>query len=833
MSRYNESDMKKTAFFEREKNNGRGEKRKKARLIAAFFAIFGLGIVLAGGLFLTVIARGLPSPDNFDIKTIPQSTKIYDRTGEILLYEVYGEEKRTVVPFEEMPDVMKHATIAVEDSDFYTQPAFDVKSIIRAVFVNLKEGRKAQGGSTITQQLAKNIFLTPEKTFVRKLRELVLAVQLESKYSKDEILYFYLNQIPYGSNAYGVEAASQTFFGKSVRELSLSEAALIASLSQAPSYYSPYGYHVDELMQRKDYVLDQMEKSNYISAHERDEAKKKEVVFIPESIGSIKAPHFSLMVREYLIEKYGEEALRKNGYRVVTTLDWKLQEIAEKVVKEGAAKNEKNYKSRNAALAAEDPKTGQLLVLVGSKDYFAEDIKGNFNVITQGLRQPGSTLKPFVYLTAFGRGYSPETVLFDAKTQFDTRGGSADYSPENYDGTFHGPIKMKQALAWSQNIPAVKTLYLAGMNDALENLSKFGITTLTDKNRYGLTLVLGGGEVRPIELLKAYSALSQDGVRREQSFVLKIEDSDGKMIEEWKQEEGEQVVDANLARAVNGILSDTELRSGLLQSSLPLTIFPGYQVALKTGTTQDYRDAWTFGYTPFLAVGVWAGNTENTQMVRQGSSVVAAIPMWSNFMREAIKNYEPEPFAPAAELPKSEKTMLNGEYISMESGRPEAHSILYYVDKSDPLGPPPQNPAADPQFSNWELGVSAWISEHNPSLQGGAASSSLFRSGVPVVPPGTPVPQGDAIVFGEVSPKNGEVKSPGFTISATIASGADLRQIELHQNGKLKNSIAVSGKTFNYQYYFYDQLEVSNTFEIKVVNSAGKTQTASFIVYKR
>lgn len=812
-------------------NAGSSRKRAgKARMVIAFFVLFVLGIVLAGGLFVMVLATGLPSPNDFSIKTVAQSTKIYDRTGKVLLYEVYGEEKRTVVSFNEIPDVMKNATIAIEDSDFYTQPAFDVKSIIRAFLVNIKEGRNAQGGSTITQQLAKNIFLSPEKTLTRKLKELILAIQLESKYSKDEILFFYLNQIPYGSNAYGVEAASLTFFGKSIREVSLSEAALIASLSQAPSYYSPYGYHVDELMQRKNYALDQMEKAGYISESERDEAKKKEIVFIPQSVGSIKAPHFSLMVREYLIEKYGEEALRKNGYKVTTSLDWKMQEIAEKVVKEGAAKNEKNYKSRNAALVAEDPKTGQLLVLVGSKDYFAEDIKGNFNVVTQGLRQPGSTLKPFVYLTAFQKGYSGETVLFDVKTQFDTRGGSADYSPENYDGIFHGPIKMKEALAWSQNIPAVKTLYLAGMDQALLNLKNFGITTLTEKNRYGLTLVLGGGEVRPIELLKAYSTLSQDGIKREQSFILKIEDNEGNVIEEWKSPKEEVVMEPNFVRSINAILSDSELRSGLLQSSLPLTIFPGYDVALKTGTTQDYRDAWTFGYTPFITVGVWAGNTENTQMVKQGSSIVAAIPMWSNFMREVIKNYSPEFFTPPTQLPLGKKTMMNGEYISTESGVPEVHSILYYVNKDDPLGPRQLNPASDPQFRNWEIGVSAWAAENNPSLRSGDLLKNLL---LPTTQTTTPiVPSGDEILFGEVLPKNGETKNTGFTISTTIASGVDLKEISLYHNGKLKNNLSVSGKIFNYQYYFYDELESENLFEIRVLNSAGKIKTTSFLLYK-
>jgi membrane peptidoglycan carboxypeptidase len=436
--------------------------------------------VVVGLIAVAALAANLPSPDDFSVKKITQSTKIYDRTGEVLLYEIHGEEKRTLIPPEDVPDIVKKATLAAEDADFYNQPAFDWKSIVRAVFVNLQSGRYAQGGSTITQQLAKNIFLTNEKTFTRKAKELILAVQLENRYTKDEILYFYLNQIPYGSNAYGIEAAAQTFFGKHAKDLELHEAALIVSLAQAPSYYSPYGFHVDDLMDRKNYVLDQMTKLGYISKDEADAAKRKELVFLPQSIGSIRAPHFSLMVKQYLEEKYGDEDLTQAGYKVITTLDWKLQEIAERVVAEGAANNEKNYEGRNASLVAEDPKTGQILTLVGSRDYFDDTIRGNYNVATQGLRQPGSALKPYVYLTAFEKGYTPETLLFDAKTEFDTRGGSESYSPENFDGIFRGPIAMQSALAQSLNVPAVKTLYLAGLQNSLDTLHNFGITTTFD-----------------------------------------------------------------------------------------------------------------------------------------------------------------------------------------------------------------------------------------------------------------------------------------------------------------------------------------------------------------
>jgi 1A family penicillin-binding protein len=792
--------------------------------------------VVVGLIAVAALAANLPSPDDFSVKKITQSTKIYDRTGEVLLYEIHGEEKRTLIPPEDVPDIVKKATLAAEDADFYNQPAFDWKSIVRAVFVNLQSGRYAQGGSTITQQLAKNIFLTNEKTFTRKAKELILAVQLENRYTKDEILYFYLNQIPYGSNAYGIEAAAQTFFGKHAKDLELHEAALIVSLAQAPSYYSPYGFHVDDLMDRKNYVLDQMTKLGYISKDEADAAKRKELVFLPQSIGSIRAPHFSLMVKQYLEEKYGDEDLTQAGYKVITTLDWKLQEIAERVVAEGAANNEKNYEGRNASLVAEDPKTGQILTLVGSRDYFDDTIRGNYNVATQGLRQPGSALKPYVYLTAFEKGYTPETLLFDAKTEFDTRGGSESYSPENFDGIFRGPIAMQSALAQSLNVPAVKTLYLAGLQNSLDTLHNFGITTLNDRDRYSLTLVLGGGEVHLVDLVNAYATMSQEGVRHDQSIILKIENTSGDTVEEWKESEGTRVMEPENPRRINHILSSQELRSGLFQSSLGLTIFPGYDVALKTGTTQDYRDAWAFGYTPSLTVGVWAGNTDNKPMVRKGGSILAAIPMWSNFLREALKNYPQESFPAPDSSPAISKPMLNGDYVWMNNGVPEAHSILYYVRKDDPRGAWPENPASDPQFPGWEDGVRKWIQENNPGLTvPGTSGSGSTGTGTGAengyFPPGSvPLAPGE-IRIGVVEPSDGSTMSGPFPIRASISSSDELALIQLYVNGSLKNQLNIAGKSFEYQYYFYQGLAAENRFEIRVTDQKNRVQSRKFTVY--
>jgi membrane peptidoglycan carboxypeptidase len=471
----------------------------KKRTWKSILWLSGGGLLVLGALgvwFVLWILSGLPSVENIDRRQVSQSTKIYDREGTTLLYEISGGQKRTVIPFEEIPQTLKDAVVSIEDEKFYEEAGVSIRGIFRAAFANLVAGEVVQGGSTITQQLARNAFLTLDQTFLRKIREAFLAIQLDRRLTKNQVLGLYLNEIPFGPTVYGVEAASQAFFGKPAKELQLHEAALIASLAQRPSYFSPYGYHVDELMARKNYVLDQMQKLGYISPAEADSAKRADIVFVPQSIGSIRAPHFSLMVKAYLEDKYGDEDLTQSGYKVITTLDWKLQEIAEKAVEEGAKNNEARYKGRNAALVAEDPKTGQILALVGSRDYFDDSIRGNYSVATQALRQPGSALKPFIYLTAFEKGYGPQTILFDVKTEFDTRGGNESYAPENFDNIFRGPISLQSALAQSLNVIAVKTLYLAGMDASLETLKNFGVSTLTDRDRYSLTLVLGGGVLR-------------------------------------------------------------------------------------------------------------------------------------------------------------------------------------------------------------------------------------------------------------------------------------------------------------------------------------------------
>ena len=692
--------------------------KNKKRFLLKLAGLFILACLLLGVWGLISVARmaqELPNPEEFIDGQITQSTKIYDRAGEVLLYEIHGDQKRTVIPFSDIPQYSREATLAIEDQNFYQHAAMDWKGTLRALITNLTTGEMSQGGSTITQQLARNTFLTAEKTIQRKIKELILANWIEEKYTKDKILELYLNQIPYGTNAYGIESASQTYFNKSAKDLSLAESATLAAMIQAPSYYSPWGTHMEELINRKNYVLEQMNKLGFIDKQEEESAQKIKLVFASQNIGIIKAPHFVMMVEDYLIQKYGEDIVEKGGLRVITTLDWKLQQIAETAVENGANRNTELYQGKNAALVAQDPKTGQILALVGSKDYFDKSVDGNFNVAVRGLRQPGSSFKPFAYVTAFEKGYSPNTVIFDLPTEFSSytdvcRLVNINYNdenplcfhPQNFDGDFRGPINLRNSLAQSINVASVKVLYLAGLNDTIKTAQNFGLTTINDPGRYGLSLVLGGGEVKLIDMVEAYSVFSQEGIKHNQAIILEVDSAKGDILEKYL-DQATRVIDQQYPKLVNNILSDIDARAGLFQSSLNLTVFPGRDVALKTGTTNDYKDAWTLGYTPFLTIGVWAGNSDNTPMQKHAGSILAAVPIWSEFMNAALQNY-PMEFFNKPDGVQENKPMMNGEYII----NGQVHEILYYVDKTNPMGPQPLNPEYDSQFWNWELPLKNW-----------------------------------------------------------------------------------------------------------------------------
>lgn len=707
--------------------------KKKKSIMKTMLVLFFGGLVIAaagGALLFAFLIRGLPNPFTISERKVAESTKIYDRTGKVLLYEVHGEEKRTVVPFDRISQDLKDATIVAEDFSFYEHGGIDFRSFLRAVFVDVMRGEKAQGGSTITQQLVKNAFLTPEKTITRKIKEAVLSYKIEKSYTKEEIFSFYLNQIPYGSNAYGAEAAAQTFFGKSSSFLSLNEAALLATLPKAPSYYSPYGQHKEELVARKNNVLERMQKVGFITKQDLEQAKNEPLVFQKQR-ANIKAPHFVLYVKNYLEEKYGVNYVENAGLKVYTTLDYDLQKAAEEIVASGAAENEKKYHAQNAALVATDPKTGQLLAMVGSRDYFDIDRDGNYNVTTSKNRQPGSSFKPLAYAAFFQKGFTPDTVLFDVKTEFSVD-PTQSYVPLNYDERFRGPVSAKSALAQSLNVPSVQVLYLAGINTTVALAHEMGITTLNDLSAIGLSLVLGGGEVMPLDMAYAYGVLANDGVRQEKTFLLKVEDARGKIVEQWAPR-SKEVLPKNIARTITAILSDNELRAPIFGERSPL-FFEHAQVAAKTGTTQKYRDAWVAGYIPSVAAVVWVGNNDGSPMDKGGAGIAAAGPLFHSFMEKAIQVKGAAPF-PSPNPMQSSKPLLNGNYISEtivridkdsqklvtsrtppnkieEKSFKEIHSVLHYINKNDPLGDAPQNPGDDSQYYNWEAALRDWITEN-------------------------------------------------------------------------------------------------------------------------
>jgi 1A family penicillin-binding protein len=705
--------------------------RRKTGIIKTFFVtIFTLAVT--GLVFLVIIfiyyAGQVPDPSAISTRRVSESTKIYDRTGTVLLYDIHGEEKRTIIPWEQIPETVKKATLASEDSDFYNHKGIDFLAIIRALYKDIISLSATQGGSTITQQLVKSSLLGREKTLSRKIKEAVLSIQIERKLTKDQIFWMYLNQIPYGSNAYGIEAASQTFFGKPARDLTLAEAALLASLPKAPSYYSPhYGSHFSELIARRNNILKRMKNLGMIDQNQYQNAINEDPKIIPPK-EKILAPHFVIMVREYLIKRYGEDMVENGGLKVITTLDTKLQEIAEEIVEKYGKINTEKFKANNAALVAADPKTGQILAMVGSKNYFGKSepegcipgsignnsckFEGNFNVAL-GLRQPGSAFKPFAYSVAFLKGFTDSTIIFDVPTEFNPNCDSSArqekdefgqdcYHPQNYDGRFRGPVTMRQALAQSLNVPSVQTLYLAGIDETINLAKKMGITTLNDRSRYGLSLVLGGGEVRLVDMVAAYGVFANDGVKVPQNFIQKITTGNGIVLEEYKKEE-ERVLDSKIARLISDILSDNKARGPVFGYNSPL-YFPDRQIAAKTGTTQENRDGWLIGYTPSLVAGVWTGNNNNDPMTKQGAGLSAAGPMWNEFMRRALENSPSEKF-PEPDPITTNKIMLNGDYYGPEG----IHTILYYLNKDNPLGPPPLNPSDDPQFKNWENAVQRWF----------------------------------------------------------------------------------------------------------------------------
>lgn len=612
---------------------------QKSRNIAKLTKIGFIGIIVFF-IFLFIVlplmAFNLPSPDKV-IRREGFSTKILDRNGKVL-YDIYSDQRRTPITIDEVPTYLKQATIAIEDKNFYKHQGFDILGTLRGLSRIFTRG-SAQGGSTLTQQLVKNVLLTSERSIVRKIKEFILSVQIERKYTKDEILQMYLNEAPYGGTLWGVETASETYFGKPAKDLNLIESAILAGLPQLPSKYSPYSSTPKAYIDRTINVLRRMREDGYITK-DQEEASLAELpnVKFEEKGSSFKAPHFVQYVQNILEERYGVNIVEQGGLKVTTTLDLDLQEEAQKIVAEEIVKVE-SQKITNGGVVAIDPKTGEILAMVGSKRFDDPDYDGQVNV-TVSLRQPGSSFKPFTYVTAFKEGYTPSYMLMDVPTTFPGGEGQPDYNPVNYDGKNKGPIQLRYALGNSINIPAVKLIALVGIKDVLETAFEMGINSLPPTNetlaRVGLSLTLGGGEVKLLELTDSYSAFFNGGFKVEPISILKVEDSNGKVLEETKPKLGKKVLTPEQAYLIADILSDNEARKDTFGTNSLLNI-PGRQIAVKTGTTNDKKDNWTVGGNSQIVVGVWVGNNDNSSMLNVASGVSGASPIWRRVIMESLK----------------------------------------------------------------------------------------------------------------------------------------------------------------------------------------------------
>lgn len=714
--------------------------KKPAGILFKIVFVFVGFIIIAFASLFVLFGRDLPDVSQLKDMSFAETTVIYDREGNIL-YSIFGEENRKYVPLSYISKDAIDATLAIEDKNFYNHMGFDIFGIVRAQMKNLEQEEIKQGASTITQQLAKNVFLSSEKTYERKIKELLLSMQIEWMFTKDEILEMYLNKIPYGTNSFGIEAASETFFGKSAGSLSLAEAVILASLPKAPSYYSPYGQNKKELLGyckgekesakvddilvsetseiesadlespdidlaadivadeslididsiedpllaapiveipkviepvcqspddpnyvagRKDSVLERMQEDGYITEEERLVAWREsfDVKFI-DPVHKIEAPHFVFYVREYLEQKYGKEMVESGGLEVVTTLDPKMQSLGEDVIAEYAPTNKSKYGANNDALVALDPKTGQVLAMVGSVNYWDEEIDGQVNVVTS-VRQPGSSFKPLVYAAAIQYGgIGSGTMLGDYKTKFNN-----NYVPNNSDGRFKGRMTVRTALASSRNIPAIKAFYIAGEEEKiLDFMDSLGVTSLRNfKNdfnllsaergwtfHYGPALAIGSGELPLIELVGGYAALANGGNRMVINPILEVRSRSGEIIEKYEPN-GEQVMDPQVAFIINNILSDAAARpAGSWRAGLTIA---DHIVAAKTGTSNKKigkvaypNNLLTIGYTPSIVVGAWAGNTDGSQVYRNAWGLTVAAPMWKSFMTQALKDMPDEPFA--------------------------------------------------------------------------------------------------------------------------------------------------------------------------------------------
>lgn len=591
--------------------------------------------------YIYIFIKFLPHPRLLSQRVIPVTTQIFDRHG-TLLYEIHGDEDRKPIQLADTPKVVKQATIAIEDKDFYTHPGFSIAGIARAARENWVNHHELQGGSTLTQQLIKNSLLTPEISYWRKAREVVLAFWAERLYTKDQILEMYLNQVPYGGTAWGIEAAAETYFGKKVKDMTLAEAAYLAGLPAAPTYYSPFGSQPGLAKKRQVEVLRLMVEQGFIT-HEEAETARQETITVKIPVTPIKAPHFVMYIRELLDKKLGPRLVDQGGLRITTTLDLPLQERIQEIVTSEVSELAP-LKVGNAAAVVTNPKTGEILAMVGSKDYFNQAEDGNVNVALSP-RQPGSSIKAVTYTAALENGLTAASIIDDSPISYPIP-DQPTYTPINYDGRFHGKVTLRSAFANSYNVPAVKTLHKIGVGTMLDMGTRMGITTWNDRSRFGLALTLGGGEVTLLDMATVYGVLANGGNRVDLDPFVKISDYTGKVYNDKEVASPVRVISEEIAFILSDILSDNRARTPAFGVSSSLVI-PGKTVSVKTGTTNDKRDNWTIGYTPSIVVGVWVGNNDNTPMDPVlTSGVTGAAPIWNIIMSEQLKDKPNESLTP-------------------------------------------------------------------------------------------------------------------------------------------------------------------------------------------
>ena len=636
-----------------------------------------LALVFIGsiGIYFYVF-KDLPAPSSLTTQPVPLTTHIRDRYG-VELYKIYASQNRTLVKLSDLPLTLRQATIAIEDAEFYQHSGFSLRGIFRALISNssllsTRNSSSIQGGSTITQQLVKTALLSPERTLQRKIRELVLAVLVELRYPKDQILEMYLNRVSFGGAAYGIEEAAQTYFGKPASDLTLPESALLAGLPASPTTYSPFGAHPDLAKARQKEVLRRMVSEGFITWNQADAASAADLQFAPQTI-DIQAPHFVMYVRDYLARKYGTAIVEQGGLEVITSLDLSIQQIAQTAVTQEVAKVA-YLRIGNGAAVVTNPQTGEILAMVGSKNYFDIANDGNFNVTT-ALRQPGSSIKPLNYALALTRGFTPASTIDDSPIVYKTP-GQPPYSPVNYDGRFHGKVTLRTALGSSYNVPAVKILAANGVSNFIEFARKLGISSWTDPSRYGLSLTLGGGEVTMQDMATAFGVFANSGSRVDLYPILSVRDSSGRLLEQ-SSPSSQSVLDPRVAYLISNILSDNAARTPAFGPNSDLNV---PNVAVKTGTTNNLRDNWTIGYTPDRLVAVWVGNNDNSPMSYVASGVTGASPIWRRIMTEILKTTPSAGFASPANLVKVNICTITGQ-LACEGcpGRSE-----YFIPGTEP-----------------------------------------------------------------------------------------------------------------------------------------------------